>query len=235
MQKTLLTACLAMLCLAGIQAQSSGELSRFTFGPEIGSGLALQTCCSDMWGFYTLGANSEYRFTRYWSAEAALRYINMEGEISGYSYGGTGYDFGGFHQVRNFALTVGPRFNLPMRKGREFSISGKAGLMLNRIRQDITNNSRPYQTRTYGGHLLPTFELGGRLTRWITDRVAVESFLTYFANTDDGVTRKLKSEEGQPFPEPVTDEFPGNFIRQLNDRPGELAMINIGLGIRVRL
>ena len=96
MQKTLLTACLAMLCLAGTQAQSSGAFSRFTFGPEIGSGLALQTCCSDMWGFYTLGANSEYRFTRYWSAEAALRYINMEGEISGYSYGGTGYDFGGF-------------------------------------------------------------------------------------------------------------------------------------------
>ncbi|MEY3249657.1 MAG: hypothetical protein RL742_1700 [Bacteroidota bacterium] len=234
MHKTRLTAFLAVLCLAGIQAQSPGTFSRFTLGPEIGSGLAIQTCCYDSYGFYTLGANGEYRFTRHWSAEGALRYINMEGVISGYDYG-NGYDFGSFQQVRNVALTVGPRFNLPMRKGREFSISGKAGLMLNRIRQDITNNSLPFQTRTYRSNLLPTFELGGRLTRWLTDRVAVESFLTYFANTDDGVTRKLKTEEGLPFPEPVHDAFPGNFVGSLNDRPGELAIINFGLGIRIRL
>jgi hypothetical protein len=107
--------------------------------------------------------------------------------------------------------------------------------MLNRIHQDITNNGLPFQTRTYSRNLLPSFELGGRLTRWLTDRVAVESFLTYFANTDDGATRKLKTEEGMPFPQPVNDEFPGNFVRRLSDRPGELAMINIGLGIRVRL
>lgn len=213
--------------------QSPENLSQFTAGLEVGSGLAIHTCCSDMWGFYTFGGIAEYRFSRHWSVESSLRYISMEGRLSGYR--GDEYLFSGFYRVSNPSLTLGPRFNIPLHSGRELSISPKAGLMLNRVSQDIHNGGVQFQTRTYQPNLLPAFELGARFTWWLTERIAVESFLVYFANSDDNATTRLKKEEGQPFPAPIIDWFPDNFINHLEHRPGELILLNAGLGLRFRL
>jgi hypothetical protein len=214
-------------------AQSPERLTRFTAGLDAGSGLAIHSCCSDMWGFYTFGGNMEYRFRRRWSVESSLRYLSMEGRLS--SYRGDEYIFSGFYRVNNPSLTVGPRFNIPLHSGRELSISPKAGFLLNRVSQDIHNSGLLFQTRTYKPNLLPAFELGARFTWWLTERLAVESFLVYFANSDDNATPRLQKEEGQPFPEPIIDWFPDNFIRTLDDRPGELILLNMGLGLRFRL
>jgi hypothetical protein len=225
----------ALLSAMMLRGQENSGLSRFAFGPNIGTGAAFQSCCGDSWGYHTFGATGEYRLARFFSIEADLRYTALESDLSGWSYGSTGYSFDGFQQLRGVALTVGPRLNLRLRKGKEIGATLRAGPMLGRTTQDITNNGLPFQTRRYQPNLLLAYALDLRWAWWITDRIAVEWTTGYSAIDDFRQNLELKSFTGSPFPADITSEFPSNFIKQISERPSPVGAINLGMGLRFRL
>ena len=234
MKRFILSFSLTMLFTAAVlRAQKSDTLSRFTYSLELGTGIAGHDCCSYMYGYYKVGGVPAYRVSRQLSLAASLYYLRLEGSLNGYSNGAT-YQLSGFQQWHNAVLMFGPALHLPFRNGFEWSLEPKAGFMLNRVSQEISNYGLPYQNRVYKPGLLPAYEADLRVSWWFTNRLAFETSLGYFANLDGSKPLTLNSAKGTPAPG-NNQELPEPFLFEIGQRNGRLSAINLHLGLRFRL
>ena len=80
-----ISCCILWLLQTTLLAQSPENITRFTTGFEISSGLASHPACYETWGNYTMAINTAYRFNRSLSLEGKLQYQHLEGKLSGYS------------------------------------------------------------------------------------------------------------------------------------------------------
>lgn len=212
-----------------------GQHTRWAVGPEIGTGYAYQGCCSDAWGFHTFGSVAEYRLLRHVSIETNLRYTAMESGLLNYS-SGRRYSFGGHQRLRGLGLTVGPRFNLPLRHALEIGAGIRAGVMPAWVRQEITNNYLPYQNRRYKASLVAMLVLEARLAWWFAEGMAVECSMGHWFTRPFNRELRLKSETGTPFPpEIASSAFLADFFKSLREDALRTGAYTIGMGFRFRL
>lgn len=224
---------LILLFLPALQAQQKESLSRFSIGFDVGSGNASHNCCYETWGYFNMGFSSAYRLKRTISLEADLRYIQLEGSLSGYSKGQR-YSLTGFQQLHNAILLAGPSLHIPLRKGMEISLMPKAGMMLNNISQDINNFNDLYETRRYKPNLLFAYEANARLSWWFTERLAFESTLGYMRNFEGNKSLQLASVKSMPTPFSNL-EYPEFFINDITQHRGKIEALTLFVGLRYRL
>jgi hypothetical protein len=214
-------------------AQEPVKLSRFTTGFELSAGLVGHDYCSEHWGYFRMGNNTAYRFSRVFSLEASLNYLHLEGLLNGYSKGNE-FSLRGFQTWQNVTLTLGPSLHFSKRKGREWSFTPKAGMMLNIMSQELQNNKKPYQNRRYKPDFLPVYEAGLRMGWWFTERLALETGIAYFGSLQPDKALRLKSVKGVP--EPSSNQtLPDYYLEAFGSQTGKMFAFNFSLGLRYRL
>jgi len=214
-------------------AQSPENITRFTTGFEISSGLASHPACYETWGNYTMAINTAYRSNRSLSLEGKLQYQHLEGKLSGYS-NGSEFQLSGFQQWNNISLQLGPSLHIQTKKGREWSLNPKLGLMLNQPTQEIFNFGIQYQNRQYKPTLLPIYGGDFRLSWWLSKRIAFETAIGFSKNLNSGKALKIKSITNYPDPS-ANPELPSRFLEESAQFHGQLSTYNILLGLRYRL
>lgn len=221
------------LLQATLLAQTPENITRFTTGVEISAGLASHPACYEYWGNYTIAINTAYRFKRSLSLEGKLQYLHLEGRLSGYSTG-TEIQLSGFQQWNNISLQLGPSLHIQTRKGREWSLNPKIGLMLNQPTQELFNFGIPYQNRQYKAALLPVYGGDFRLSWWLNKRVAFETAFGFTQNLN--AKKALKINSITDFPGNSSNpEIPSGFLDESAQFHGQLLSINMLLGLRYRL
>jgi len=214
-----------------------GQTSRWAVGPEISTGTAFLGCCNDGIGFHTFGVLTEYRLARHFSVEATLRYTALESDLYSYSFGSS-YSFSGYQRLRGLGLTVGPRLNLPLRNALEIGVGVRAGVMPTWIGQEVTNFSRPYQSRRYQISVFAALAAEARLAWWFAERMAVEWSVGYWAAEAFNKNLTLKSESGMPLPldnSASSSYYFSEFVQRLQRDPTTTGALTIGMGFRFLL
>lgn len=207
--------------------------SRLSVVAEVGSGYGFHSHFSNFAsGYHHMAIGAEYRKTKQFSWDAALRYQTVDGPAAGVSYSAV-YDLLVMQRYAGVGLTVGPRANFRVGASSELSVALRGGALLQHIVQPIYSGGRLLQTRYYAPTLLPNAELSGRWSFWTGNSSALELGLHYFTTVKNNKWMRITREEGAALPTISTDQ--SEYFDEKTRTKGYMNGLALSVGARTRV
>jgi hypothetical protein len=207
---------------------------RITVLFETGSGPGFISNNVRNWGYHTIGFGAAYRMKPLFSVDAALRYHNFEGQRYGFGDGETNVNAS--ENLHGLSIAIGPEINLRCRNGHEFSLTLRAGAMVQRTNQYLWQDGQERASLYYKPLIIPVAELSGRWNLWLNNSTALNMDLNLLTQSGKVQVQETTHTTGNPLPERNNYRYEQykTYLEEMA-RHDNYSLFSFSAGIRKRL